>query len=200
MVGAEAALTWVVFPEDFAWSDRNRIRAGNEEGHRRWMGIRSCAVTSDRGEARAALCLPGASPEWVPPPRCLSLPHCSPSHPRLALGPGLLGPLPSPQLAQTPGPSPRWHCSGGLSLAALPELQGGNGIEERSKQHSSFQVKPHPQCDGGDIVPAHAGPLSRLGHSLVLLSAPPPAPPGPTCLGRGPLFGLSSCSDHFPGS
>lgn len=44
MGGAEAVLTWVVFPEGFAWSDRNIVRAGEAEGHRRWTGIWSCAV------------------------------------------------------------------------------------------------------------------------------------------------------------
>lgn len=52
------------------------------------------------------------------------------------------------------------------------------------------------------MLPPVQGLCLGWGRCLVLF-APPPAPPvdsGTTCLGRGPLFGLSSCIDHFPRS
>ena len=50
LVGAEAVLTWAVFPEGFAWSERMRIREGSPEGRH-----------------RAALCPPQPHLSWRRP-------------------------------------------------------------------------------------------------------------------------------------
>lgn len=140
-MGAEAVLTWGVFPEGFAWSERNRIRKG---GMGDGWGTCSCTVGGSwsRGQARGCSPAPGASPEEVPLPHCPTPPHCSPSPPvsprQAPAGPGLLQPLPSPQPAWTPGRSQRQRCSGGLSLLGLPESGGGNGIEEGRGKHGSL--------------------------------------------------------------